>query len=96
VLLEKPLSADLAAAHRLTDAIDHAGVGSLLMLTYRFHPGLPPFAEAAAALDALGGWGCFLSGAFLPGSPYARGWRLERGALLDVAPPARSARGRVR
>jgi predicted dehydrogenase len=86
VLLEKPLAADLAAAQRLTDAIDHAGVGSLIMLTYRFHPSLPPFAEAAAALDALGGWGCFLSGAFLPGSPYARGWRLERGALLDVGP----------
>ncbi len=28
----------------------------------------------------------FLSGAFLPGSPYAHGWRLERGAVLDVGP----------
>jgi predicted dehydrogenase len=27
-----------------------------------------------------------LSGAFLPGSPYAQGWRLERGAVLDVGP----------
>ena len=86
VLLEKPLAADLADAERLTDAIEQAGVGSLLMLTYRFHPGLARFADAAAAVDALGGWGCFLSGAFLPGSPYARGWRLERGALLDVGP----------
>jgi predicted dehydrogenase len=86
VLLEKPIAADLAEAQRLTDAIERAGVGSLLMLTYRFHPGLARFAEAAAAVDGLGGWGCFLSGAFLPGSPYARGWRLERGALLDVGP----------
>jgi predicted dehydrogenase len=86
VLLEKPLAADLADAQRLADAIERVGVGSLLMLTYRFHPGLARFADAAAAVDALGGWGCFLSGAFLPGSPYARGWRLERGALLDVGP----------
>jgi predicted dehydrogenase len=58
----------------------------MLMLTYRFHPSFEPFRAAAAAFDAEGGWGCFLSGAFLPGSPYARGWRLERGGLLDVGP----------
>jgi predicted dehydrogenase len=86
VLLEKPIAADVANARRIVDAVDRAGVGSLVMLTYRFHPGLHRFAAAAATFDALGGRGCFLSGAFLPGSPYARGWRLERGALLDVGP----------
>ena len=86
VLLEKPLAADLAAAQRLTDAIDARGRRLAPHAHLSLPSGLPPFAEAAAALDALGGWGCFLSGAFLPGSPYARGWRLERGALLDVGP----------
>jgi predicted dehydrogenase len=86
LLLEKPLGIDLDGARRVVDAIEEAGVGSLLMLTYRFHPHLEPFAEAAARFEALGGWGCFLSGAFLAGSPYATGWRLERGALLDVGP----------
>lgn len=86
MLLEKPLADDLAGAQRIVDAVERAGVGTLVMLTYRFHPGLQRFAEAAAGFDALGGRGCFISGAFLPGSPYARGWRLERGALLDVGP----------
>jgi predicted dehydrogenase len=86
MLLEKPLADDLTGAQRIVAAVEQAGVGTLVMLTYRFHPGLQRFAEAAHDFDALGGRGCFLSGAFLPGSPYARGWRLERGALLDVGP----------
>lgn len=86
VLLEKPLALDLDEARRLVAALDEHRVGSMLMLTYRFHPGFEPFRAASAAFDAEGGWGCFLSGAFLPGSPYARGWRLERGGLLDVGP----------
>jgi predicted dehydrogenase len=86
VLLEKPLADNLEDAHRLVDAIERARVGSLLVLTYRFHTALERFARAVEDLDVLGGRGCFLSGAFLPGSPYAYGWRLERGALLDVGP----------
>jgi predicted dehydrogenase len=86
VLLEKPIAADLDRATRLVDAIEAAGVGSLVMLTYRFHPNVPAFVDAARAAELIGGWGCFLSGAFLSGSPYATGWRLERGALLDVGP----------
>jgi predicted dehydrogenase len=86
LLLEKPLAADIDGARALVDGVGETGVPTMLMLTYRFHPGLPAFADAAARFDALGGWGCFLSGAFLPESPYARGWRLERGALLDVGP----------
>jgi predicted dehydrogenase len=86
VLLEKPLAVDLPHARELVDAIERAGVGSLLMLTYRFHPGLEAFARKIEGLEPVGGRGCFLSGAVLPGSPYAHGWRLERGALLDVGP----------
>jgi predicted dehydrogenase len=86
MLLEKPLASDVKNARRVVDAVDAAGIGSLVMLTYRFHSGLQQFAAAAPDFDALGGRGCFLSGAFLPGSPYAHGWRLERGVLLDVGP----------
>ena len=86
LLLEKPLAVSVTDAERVVDAIDDAGVPSLLMLTNRFHARFSPFVEEARALGALGGRGCFLSGAFLPGSPYANGWRLERGALLDVGP----------
>jgi len=86
VLLEKPLAFDVDGARRITDALAEHNVPSLVMLTYRFHPEFERFRAEAAAFDALGGRGCFLSGAFLAGSPYAVGWRLERGALLDVGP----------
>jgi predicted dehydrogenase len=85
VLLEKPIAFDVAGAQRVADAIAEAGVGSLVVLTYRFHEPTRVFLEEARSFDALGGRGCFLSGAFL-GGPFATDWRLERGCLLDVGP----------
>ena len=87
LLLEKPVAADLAAAERLTEAVGAAGVASLVVLTSRFSPVVAEFLQAAQGFEALGGRGCFLSGAFL-GGPFAQGWRLERGAVLDVGPHA--------
>jgi predicted dehydrogenase len=56
------------------------------MLSNRFNPGLDDFVAAAAQAGPLsGGRGCFVSGAFL-GGPFANGWRLERGAVLDIGP----------
>jgi predicted dehydrogenase len=86
LLLEKPLAFDVEGAQRVADAVGEAGVGSLVVLTLRFHPPTRTFLEEAQTFDALGGRGCFLSGAFLDGSPFAQGWRLERGCLLDVGP----------
>ena len=40
----------------------------------------------AQGFEAFAARGTFISGAFLPGSPFASGWRAERGALLDVGP----------
>jgi predicted dehydrogenase len=85
VLLEKPIAEDLVAAERLTEAVAGAGVASLVVLSYRFSAAVATFLEAARAFDAIGGRACFLSGAFL-GGPFAQGWRLERGAVLDVGP----------
>lgn len=87
LLLEKPLAGDLAAAERVAAAVAEAGVGSLLVLTGRFTEAVRTFLDEAAGFGALGGRACFLSGAFL-GGPFATGWRLERGALLDVGPHA--------
>jgi predicted dehydrogenase len=56
-----------------------------VMLSHRFNPGLDPFLETAATCEPLGARGSFVSGAFL-GGPFAYGWRLERGAVLDVGP----------
>ena len=85
LLLEKPLAEDVGRAEELAAAVDDAGVGALVMLTYRFDPALPSFLAEAARIEPIGGRGCFISGAFLAG-PFAQGWRLQRGAVLDIGP----------
>jgi predicted dehydrogenase len=85
LLLEKPLGETVAQAAAIVDAVAEARVGSLVMLTYRFDPALDDFLAEAARLEPFGGRGCFISGAFL-GGPFASGWRLERGAVLDIGP----------
>ena len=86
LLLEKPLGADVAGAQAVVDAVDEAGVGALVMLSNRFNPGLRRLRRRGReGRAALGGRGCFISGAFL-GGPFAYGWRLERGAVLDIGP----------
>jgi predicted dehydrogenase len=86
VLLEKPVALDVAGAERLAEGVTTAGVGSLVVLTYRFSGAVRRFLDEATRFEAWGGRGCFLSGAFL-GGPYAGSpWRQQYGALLDVGP----------
>lgn len=85
VLLEKPIADDLVGAERLAEAVSGAGVASLVVLSYRFSTAVEAFIQAARGFDAVGARACFLSGAFL-GGLFATGWRLERGAVLDVGP----------
>lgn len=87
LLLEKPLAADPETAAALVDTIEAGGAGALVTLSHRFNPRLDAFAEAVAGLHPTGGRACFVSGALLTG-PYANGWRLERGAVLDLGPHA--------
>lgn len=85
LLLEKPLAADLAGAEALVDAIEAAGVPSMVVLSWRYAPAIRDFLARARAIKAQGGRGWFISGAFL-GGPFATPWRLERGPLLDLGP----------
>jgi predicted dehydrogenase len=85
LLLEKPLAEDVERAEFVVDAVTEARVGTLVMLTNRFDPRLPDFVAEAARLEPIGGRACFISGAFL-GGPFAHGWRLDRGAVLDIGP----------
>ncbi len=85
LLLEKPLGVDVAAAQTIVDVVEETGVGALVMLTYRFDPALPAFLAEVERIRPVGGRACFISGAFL-GGPFANGWRLERGAVLDIGP----------
>jgi predicted dehydrogenase len=86
LLLEKPLALDVAGAEAIAAAVEQAGVGSVMVLTYRFAPAVRDFLARAQEFDATGGRACFLSGAFLGGPFAASPWRVEHGALLDVGP----------
>jgi predicted dehydrogenase len=85
VLLEKPIALDLASAQRLADAVGEAGVGSQVLLTWRYTGAVRAFLADATAAEPIGGRGHFLSAAFL-GGPFATPWRLEHGPLLDLGP----------
>lgn len=89
LLLEKPLALDLHAAQRLTDAVDEAGVGTIVLLSMRYALATKRFlADAKAIGTPLGGRVAWVSGAFAPGSPFATPWRLESGPLPDLGPHA--------
>jgi predicted dehydrogenase len=85
VLLEKPIALDLDGARRLTDAIEAAGVGSQIVLTWRYADTVRTFLTEVAAVEPIGGRGYFISGAGL-GGPFATPWRLDDGMLLDLGP----------
>ena len=85
LLLEKPLALDVAGAERIATAVAAHGVGSVMLLTYRFADIVRDFLSDARAGTWHGGRACFISGAFLGGA-FAGGWRLELGAVLDVGP----------
>jgi predicted dehydrogenase len=87
LLLEKPLALDLPAATRLTEAVEEAGVVSQLVLTKRYHPATRAFLARAQRFHSVGARALYVHGGFLAG-PFATGWRLEWGALLDLGPHA--------
>jgi predicted dehydrogenase len=89
LLLEKPIALDLAAAEHLVDAVDAAGVRTVVLLSLRYAEPVQQFlAEAKAIGQPLGGRVAWVSGALRAGSPFATPWRLERGPLPDLGPHA--------
>ncbi|MFN0094216.1 MAG: Gfo/Idh/MocA family protein [Dehalococcoidia bacterium] len=86
LLLEKPLAATLPEAERLARVVTDARVPNMLVLTWRFSAAVRQFVAEARALEPIGGRAVFAGGGFLPGSPFATPWRLERGPLLDLGP----------
>ncbi len=88
LLLEKPLAFTLPEAEAIADAVDAAGVQSLIVLRNRFTAEGRSFIERVQAGGARGALARFVSGAALPGSPFATPWRVELGAMFDLAPHA--------
>lgn len=86
LLLEKPLAFTLAGAERIAEAVDEAGVRTLMVLRNRFTSEGRTFVETARVSVPRGGQASFVTGAALEGSPFATPWRIERGAVYDLAP----------
>jgi len=87
LLLEKPIALDLAAADRLVEAVEEAGVASLVFFTQRFVPVWEEWLTTVIASRPSGGRADWLSAQAGSDSPYAGSvWRRENGALWDVGP----------
>ncbi|MGW8364504.1 Gfo/Idh/MocA family protein [Streptomyces wedmorensis] len=90
VLLDKPVATTVAGARAVTEAVEAAGVASVVFCTLRF---AEPTARWIEERAADGGW--FLGEAHWLGSLYGAGstsdyaaspWRREKGGLWDVGP----------
>ncbi|MFJ4845818.1 MULTISPECIES: Gfo/Idh/MocA family protein [unclassified Streptomyces] len=93
LLLDKPVATTADDARRVAEAVEKAGVASVVFFTLRFAPHSAAWIDERAAED---GWftarADWLGSVFTSGdSPYANSpWRREKGALWDVGPHALS------
>jgi predicted dehydrogenase len=87
LLLEKPVALAEADADDLVEAVEQAGVASVVFFTHRFHPDVRAW---LADVTARGGWAggvaVWLGTAMNPASPFNTPWRREAGGLWDVGP----------
>jgi predicted dehydrogenase len=91
LLLEKPVTTDLAAADRLVEAAARSGVSTVVFFTYRFVPFSEEWLEEVRSHPLRGGSAWWYTGHAAAGSPFAHSpWRKEDGALWDVGPHALS------
>jgi predicted dehydrogenase len=89
LLLDKPLALDVAAADAVVEAVDRAGVSSVVFFTARFTESLAVFLRDATGGQWYGARARMCGSIFTPGSPYASSlWRQEKGGLWDVGPHA--------
>ncbi|MEU9052144.1 Gfo/Idh/MocA family oxidoreductase [Streptomyces sp. NPDC048384] len=93
LLLDKPLAPTVEQARAVVEAVEEAGVASVVFFTTRFQPETEAWITEQAAVE---GWftgraewlGAVFSG---DGNPFADSpWRQDKGALWDVGPHALS------
>ncbi|MCL3997770.1 Gfo/Idh/MocA family protein [Streptomyces lavenduligriseus] len=92
LLLDKPLAVSAAGARAVVEAVERAGVASVVFFTVRFQQEPDAWVEEQAA---VAGWftarAHWLGAVFTSDSPFAASpWRREKGALWDVGPHALS------
>jgi predicted dehydrogenase len=85
LLLEKPIALDVPSAERLAGAVEGAGVGTQIVLSWRYAAPIRALLARLASHPGLAGRGEFVNGAMLDG-PFATPWRLRHGPLLDLGP----------
>ncbi|MFI6013200.1 Gfo/Idh/MocA family protein [Streptomyces sp. NPDC051243] len=93
LLLDKPLALTVEEGRAVVEAVEAAGVASVVFFTTRFQPETEAWiAEQAAAEGWFTGRAQWLGAVFSgDGSPFAASpWRREKGALWDVGPHALS------
>jgi predicted dehydrogenase len=87
LLLEKPMAISAADADALVDAVEQAGVASVVFFTARFQADVRAW---LSEVTATGGWagGCavWLGSALRAGNPFNTPWRRDKGGLWDLAP----------
>jgi predicted dehydrogenase len=93
LLLEKPLAIGTAAADRVVQAVQRAGVASVVFFTQRYVPERETWLQSLRAEGGcLGGEAVWLAALQVPGNPFGGSpWRQAEGALWDVGPHALAA-----
>ncbi len=91
LLLEKPIALDLTVADALVEAVESAGVSSVVFFTDRFEPTRERWLTERTAAGPHGGHVAWLGSLRNEGNPFAHSaWRQELGGLWDVGPHALS------
>lgn len=89
LLLEKPISTSEAAAELLAQAVQEAGVASVVFFTARFQPDVRAWLADVTSQDRWsGGFAVWLGPALRASSPFNTPWRREKGGLWDLGPHA--------
>jgi predicted dehydrogenase len=87
LLLEKPVALTEAAADDLVEAVEQAGVASVVFFTNRFEPDVRAW---LADVETRGGWAggvsAWLGSALRESNPFNTPWRRDRGGLWDIGP----------
>ena len=87
LLLEKPVALTEAAADGLVEAVEQAGVASVVFFTQRFQPDVRAW---LAEVEGRGGWAggvsAWLGSALRESSPFNTPWRQDQGGLWDIGP----------
>jgi predicted dehydrogenase len=87
LMLDKPVALTEAAADGLVEAVEQAGVASVVFFTQRFRPDVRAWlAEVAASGGWTGGVSAWLGSALRESNPFNTPWRRDQGGLWDVGP----------